>query len=72
MEAGPNIAAAGRQGICERFYALESTGDGWGPGLAIAEAVVELHHGRIWVESEPGWGAAFHVALPVYPNGGAS
>jgi signal transduction histidine kinase len=38
---------------------------GSGLGLPIARALVELHGGRIWVESKPGHGAAFRVALPL-------
>jgi signal transduction histidine kinase len=36
-----------------------------GVGLSIAREVLAAHGGRIWVESEPGAGAAFHFSLPV-------
>jgi signal transduction histidine kinase/ActR/RegA family two-component response regulator len=56
------------------FNAFEQGGEsvsrtygGLGLGLAIAQAIVDLHHGRIWAESEgPGRGSAFHVAMPLY------
>lgn len=38
---------------------------GTGLGLAIAKRIVELHRGRMWVESEGGSGTTFHFSLPV-------
>jgi signal transduction histidine kinase len=54
--------------IFNRFYrsdpSRQQTGE-TGLGLAIARSLVELHHGSISVQSEPGRGAAFTVLLPV-------
>jgi signal transduction histidine kinase len=40
--------------------------EGTGLGLAIAKAIVEQHHGNLWVESELGNGSNFSLALPIY------
>jgi signal transduction histidine kinase len=38
---------------------------GTGLGLSIAKRIIELHHGRIWVESVLGEGATFSFTVPV-------
>jgi PAS domain S-box-containing protein len=54
--------------IFDQFYrvdnALTRRTQGSGLGLYLAKAVIEAHHGRIWVESKPGQGSAFSFALP--------
>jgi PAS domain S-box-containing protein len=69
IDDGPGIAARDQARIFERFYRAESAAasgtKGCGLGLPIARALVELHGGRVWVESKRGEGAAFHVALPL-------
>jgi signal transduction histidine kinase len=55
--------------IFKRFYQVEDPLDrhheGMGLGLAIVKELVELHQGRVWVESEAGEGSTFIVALPL-------
>jgi signal transduction histidine kinase len=38
---------------------------GTGIGLTITKRIIDFHHGRIWVESEPGKGATFSFVLPI-------
>jgi signal transduction histidine kinase len=61
---GPGIPVLELERIFQRFHHLTSAGSSSGLGLAIARAVVELHGGRIWAESQSGQGATFWVALP--------
>jgi signal transduction histidine kinase len=63
---GPGIPAALHERIFERFYRASggSSQMGSGLGLPIARALVELHGGRVWVDSQPGQGSTFHVRLP--------
>ncbi len=67
---GPGIPSGELEAIFRRFYRVGSGEEGSGLGLAIAKNIVELHGGRIWAESRPAEGAAFHVALPQYRSGG--
>jgi signal transduction histidine kinase len=66
-DTGPGIAPEDRQRIFEEFQQSE-TGvglrEGTGLGLALSKRYVELHGGRIWVDSEVGRGSTFTFALP--------
>jgi signal transduction histidine kinase len=66
-DTGPGIAAADHARIFEEFKQTESGAeqrDGTGLGLALSKRLIELHGGRIWVESELGKGSTFVFTLP--------
>jgi two-component system sensor histidine kinase KdpD len=68
-DRGPGIEENERFRVFEKFYrgrAHRYETKGTGMGLAIAKGIVEAHGERIWVESEPGHGAAFYFTLPVH------
>jgi signal transduction histidine kinase len=63
---GPGIPSAEQERIFDKFTRLrgDSKPGGLGIGLAFCRLAVLGHGGRIWVESEPGLGAAFHFTFP--------
>jgi len=66
---GPGVAPGAERRIFEKFTRgdRESATPGVGLGLAVCEAIVQAHHGRIWVEHAPGQasGAQFVFSLPL-------
>jgi len=68
-DTGPGIAPEDQARIFEEFQQAQATNgerpEGTGLGLALSRSLVELHGGRIWVESEPGKGSTFTFTLPV-------
>ena len=66
-DTGPGIAAQDLDRIFEEFQQTEAgieRGEGTGLGLALSKRLVELHGGRIWVDSELGRGSTFVFTLP--------
>ncbi|TML93811.1 MAG: HAMP domain-containing histidine kinase [Actinobacteria bacterium] len=66
-DTGPGIATEDQERIFEEFQQTEAGAgqrEGTGLGLALSKRLVELHGGRIWVDSEPGEGSAFVFTLP--------
>ena len=62
-DTGPGIAAEDEQLIFEEFRQA-GTHEGTGLGLPLARRFVELHGGRLWVESVEGRGSTFRFVLP--------
>lgn len=62
-DRGPGIPAEIRQQL---FTPLLSTKpEGMGMGLNICRSIVELHHGRLWLEANPAGGCVFVITLPI-------
>jgi signal transduction histidine kinase len=68
-DTGVGIPPRKQERIFDRFYQVEPSltrrFEGMGLGLSIAKGMVELHGGRIWVESVEGMGSSFTFALPL-------
>jgi signal transduction histidine kinase len=68
-DTGPGIAPEDHEKIFAEFQQLDEsptrTKGGTGLGLALARKLVELHHGRLAVDSAPGRGATFTMTVPV-------
>lgn len=67
-DTGPGIAPEDQPLVFEAFQqtatGLRQAG-GTGLGMPISRSLVEAHGGRLWLESEPGKGSIFYVALPL-------
>ncbi|HEV3504676.1 MAG TPA: ATP-binding protein, partial [Actinomycetes bacterium] len=66
-DTGTGVAAEDRERIFESFQQggrRASTTEGTGLGLTLSKRIVELHGGRIWVDSELGVGSTFGFAIP--------
>ena len=67
QDTGRGITAAEQQRLFEPYHRLESDREhlsGLGLGLALCKTLVELHGGRIWVQSEAGKGSTFGFSVP--------
>ena len=68
-DSGCGIPEDALQRIFDPFFTTKPIGRGTGLGLAIAYRIVAKHHGRIEVQSRPGFGTTFRVVLPVAQPG---
>jgi signal transduction histidine kinase len=69
VDTGPGIPEHERMRIFEQFHQVDDSNTkakgGTGLGLAIAKQIVEMHGGRIWVDSTVGKGSTFRMELPM-------
>jgi signal transduction histidine kinase len=72
-DTGLGIPPDKHKAIFEGFIQLDGGPDreheGLGLGLAISKKLVELHGGRMWLQSKPGRGSIFNFTLPLKPSG---
>jgi signal transduction histidine kinase len=75
-DTGPGIAPEEADKIFDEFYQLRQPGErktgGVGLGLAISKKLVEMHGGKIWLESGIGEGSLFCFTLPVQSSIGSN
>lgn len=72
-DSGPGIPQEEQERIFldrVRLPQTSGTTSGYGVGLSVCRRIAEVHGGRIWVASEPGEGACFHVTVPVWSGQG--
>lgn len=76
QDTGCGIAPQELPKLFQEFYRASTPVNeqvrGTGLGLALVKRIVEAHHGRIWVESEPGKGSTFSFSLPGAPHSEAT
>lgn len=65
QDNGIGIDEAHHERIFGLFNKLDADSEGTGVGLALVKRIVELHGGRIWLESKVGKGATFYFTLPI-------
>jgi signal transduction histidine kinase len=72
---GPGLSAEAQEHVFDRFWRADRARSrdqgGSGLGLAISRAIVNAHHGRIWVEGTADEGATFIIELPTAMENGA-
>lgn len=71
-DSGPGLTPQQAEHVFERFYRADHArtrkSGGAGLGLSIVAALVAAHGGTVWVESPPGGGATFRIAIPLAPE----
>jgi signal transduction histidine kinase/CheY-like chemotaxis protein len=74
-DTGIGIATAEQERVFEAFQrggrAARTSTEGTGLGLTLSKRIIDLHGGRLWMESEPGVGSTFSFAVPLEPGSDA-
>ena len=65
---GIGISPEHHERIFGLFNKLDAKSEGTGVGLSLVKRIIEIHGGRIWVDSEAGRGATFYFSLPTQPS----
>jgi two-component system CheB/CheR fusion protein len=68
QDQGVGIRAEDQSRVFERYYRASSQHNnnvsGFGIGLYLSAEIINLHQGKIWLESEIGQGSTFYISLP--------
>ncbi len=69
QDDGPGVPYDIQQAVFDKFFQVRNASlrkpEGSGLGLAITRKIIEMHQGKIWVESKPGSGATFKFSIPL-------